>query len=203
MRTSKFPVHIQTQRCIPISLPCLASEGYSNIKQSIKKCSNPYQDKEWFPCITFYDEAPDSNSGLGTPALRADHLVCSLYVCSAKTSRKRSEWSECSGMWLNETEGLQSRINSRINCFLDSFYCCTFLSFVDWSRKGQNRNVPLSSGKLPVLSSLLGKMPTPYSCCIFLTLAHSLGIWGGVKTNACPAQDSTLCIFFMHWQKNK
>lgn len=124
-------------------------------------------------------------------------------TCCAKTSRKRSEWSECSSMWLNETEGLQSKINSRINWFLDSFYCCTFLSFINWSRKGQNRNVPLSSGKLPVFSSLLGKMPTLYSCCIFLTLAHSLGIWGGVKTNECPAQVSTLRIFFMHWQKNK
>lgn len=108
------------------------------------------------------------------------------YTCAVQRLPGKWEWVEYVSMCLSETAGVQSRINCRINWFLDSFYYCTFLSFVNWSRKGQNRNVPLSSGKLPVLSSFLGKMPALHSCNIFLALSTLFRNWEKRKNQWMP-----------------
>lgn len=161
-----------------------ASESYSNIKQSIKKGNDadhrygmiPMQNLLMIKLLTQIQSWVQLLSMLTTwPA-----------TCAVQRLPGKWEWVEYVSMCLSETAGVQSRINCRINWFLDSFYYCTFLSFVNWSRKGQNRNVPLSSGKLPVLSSFLGKMPALHSCNIFLTLSTLFRNWEKRKNQWMP-----------------
>lgn len=177
---------MHSDRKLHTSLIVLPSESYSNPRQKIKEGSDADHRSGMIPLENLLIMKLLTQNQAWAQLLSILTAWSSTYICVAQRQPGKWEWLACCSMCLSAVEGLWSRINCRISWFLGSFYCCTFFILLQGKQKRSEIEMSLSSGKLPVLRSLLGMMPALHSCDIFLTLSTLFRNWGKSANQRLP-----------------